>query len=147
MASNSRLYTFLNDKSVNPTKLEVELSNILNFWNNHEQGIQQHTVLWTGQFWPHVVLKTDTGSYTVTTTETVIVINKGTGASTTVTLPASPNTDRMLIIKDGKGDAGSNNITISGNGKNIDGSSTLVISTNYGKAGIVYNGTAWNQII
>jgi len=146
MASNSRIYTFTNDKAISPVKLEVELNNQLMFWNNHEQGLQQHSTVWTGMFWPHVAVKTDSGNYTVSTTETVIVINKGTGAATTVTLPSSPNTDRLLVIKDGKGDAAANNITISGNGKNIDGSASVTISTNYGVSRIVYNGTQWNVI-
>jgi len=146
MASNSRLYTFTNDKVVNPTKLEIELNNLLMFWNNHEQGLQEHSTVWTGMLWPHVAVKTDSGGYTVGTTETVVVINKGTGASTTVTLPSSPNTDRLLIIKDGKGDANTNNITVSGNGKNIDGSSSNTINTSYGVLRIVYNGTQWNVI-
>ncbi len=146
MASNSRLYTFLNDKVVSPSKLEIELNNQLMFWNNHEQGLQAHSTVWTGMFWLTPAIQTASGNYTVGTTETLIIINKGTGAATTVTLPASPNTGRVIIVKDGKGDAGANNISIAGNGKNIDGATPLVISTNYGTSRIVYNGTQWNVI-
>lgn len=146
MASNSRLYTFINDKVVNPTKLEVELNNSLTFWNNHEQGLQAHSTVWTGAFWLTPNIMTASGTYTVSTTECLIIINKTVGAATPVTLPASPNTGRVIIVKDGKGDAAANNISISGNGKNIDGATPLVISTNYGVARIVYNGTQWNVV-
>lgn len=146
MASNSRLYTFNNDKVVSPIKVEIELNNLLMFWNNHEQGLQAHSTLWTGALWLTPNIQTAAGAYTVGTTETLIIINKSVGASTTVTLPASPNTGRVLIIKDGKGDAAANNITVAGNGKNIDGSANLTISTNYGVSRIVFNGTIWNVI-
>lgn len=146
MASNSRLYTFYNDKVVSPVKLETELNNIMMFWNNHEQGLQAHTTVWTGAFWLTPTIKTTSGAYVVGTTETFIVINKGTGAATTVTLPTAPNTGRMLIVKDGKGDAAANNITVDGNGKTIDGAGTKVISTNYDLRRLVYNGSEWNLV-
>lgn len=146
MASNSRLYTFYNDKIVSPVKLETELNNMMMFWNNHEQGIQAHSTIWTGQLWLIPTIKTSAGAYVVSTTETFIVINKTVGAATTVTLPASPNTGRMLIVKDGKGDAGANNITVDGNGKTIDSAATKVISTNYDLRRLIYNGTEWNLI-
>jgi hypothetical protein len=45
-------------------------------------------------------------------------------------------------IKDEAGTAGSvNNITISGNGANIDGSATYLISNNYGCVDIYTDGT------
>lgn len=146
MSSLSRVYTFTQDKVVSPVKLEIELGQIVNTWNNHEQGIQQHTGIWTGwlRFTPTV--KTSSGGYTVLPSDTVIVINKSVAATTTVTLEASPATGRVIIVKDGKGDAASNNVTISGNGKNIDGSATLVISSNYGVSRLVYNGTQWSII-
>lgn len=131
---------------VSPIKLEVELSNILNFWNNHEQGLQQHTTIWTGSLVLGLSVKTSSGNYDVLSSDSVVIVNKGTGAATQVNFPASPKTGRYLIVKDGKGDAGANNITVSGNGKNIDGSSTNVISTNSQARHYVYNGTQWNVV-
>lgn len=144
MASNSRLYTFVNDKVVNPTKLEVELSNIINFWNNHEQGLQQHTITWTGAMVLGLSVKTTSGNYDVLSSDSIVVVNKGTGSATQVNFPATPSTGRYIIVKDGKGDAATNNITVSGNGKNIDGSSTNIISTNLQARHYAYNGTQWN---
>ena len=146
MASISRVYTFFHDKVVSPVKLEIELGQFLNTWNNHEQGIQQHTGTWTGWLRLGVSVKTSSGNYDVTSSDAVVVVNKTVGAATQVNLPASPATGRVLIVKDGKGDAGSNNITVSGNGKNIDGAASVTISSNYGVSRVVYNGTQYNVI-
>lgn len=73
-------------------------------------------------------------------------IGANTGSAHTITLLASPPTGQALVIKDVTGTASSFNVTIAGNGKNIDGSSSLVISSNYGAASLVYNGTQWNVI-
>jgi hypothetical protein len=51
-----------------------------------------------------------------------------------------------MIIKDGKGDAATNNITVTPAAGTIDGSSTAVINTNYGSMQLIYNGTQWNII-
>lgn len=90
---------------------------------------------------------TASGGVTALSTDEVIVINKTALESTTITLMATPETGKLLHFKDGKGNAVTYNITINGNGKNIDGSATLsAISTNYGFSTIVYNGTQWNRI-
>jgi len=81
---------------------------------------------------------------TVSATDDVVVVNKTVGAATTVNLPAGV-TGRRYTIKDGKGDAAANNITITPDAGNIDGAGTLVLATNYGRATVVYNGTEWNQ--
>lgn len=85
-----------------------------------------------------------TADYTVLTSDNLIVVNKSVGSATTITLPAAPTTGSMVVVKDGKGDAATNNITVDGNGKNIDGDATRVISVNYGAVSLVYNGTQWN---
>lgn len=146
MSSNSRLYTFLNDKVISPTKLEVELNNILMFWNNHEQGLQQHTTLWTQQFWIAPTVVTSASPYTALTTDCVIISNKTIAGSGTINLSATLQTGRVVIIKDGKGDANTNNITVQGNGKNIDGAASKVINTAYGVLRLIYNGTEWSTI-
>lgn len=146
MSSLSRIYVFTGDKVVSPVKLEIELANLVNTWNNHEQGIQEHTEIWTGRLRLFPQVFTSAGNYTATTTDTIVVVNKGTGAATQVNLPASPSTGRVIIVKDGKGDANANNITVSGNGKNIDGSATVTINTAYGVGRYAYNGTQWNVV-
>ena len=68
-------------------------------------------------------------------------INKGTGAATVVNLPIRTTIpdSYTIIIVDVKGDANSNNITLTPDGGNINGSGTLVISAAYGKAKVRYN--------
>lgn len=91
-------------------------------------------------------LITAAGAVTVTSADDIIILNKTVGAATTVNLNSSPTTSQTYTIKDGKGDAGANNITITPAAGTIDGAATLVISTNYGSATVVYNGTQWNRI-
>lgn len=92
-----------------------------------------------------VLVVTAAGGVTVTTDNHIVIINKTTGAATAVTLPASPATGKMIVVKDGKGDAATNNITISGS-HNIDGSSSVVIDQNYETVTVVFNGSQWNVI-
>jgi len=60
-----------------------------------------------------------------------------------ITLPIAPATGLTYKIKDSGLDALTNNITIAGNGKNIDGSAMAIINTDGGGFEIVYDGTAW----
>lgn len=86
-----------------------------------------------------------TGNYAPNGADNFIIVNRATGAATTITLPSSPVVGKTYIIKDGKGDAATNNITVNGNGKNIDGAASFVININYGSLSLVYNGTQWNN--
>lgn len=105
--------------------------------------------IWVTQAGRRRYVRNHAAPSTVTVAQTlddVIAINKSTAGATTVTLPASPTLGDEITICDDKGDAAANNITISGNGKNIIGSANLVLSTNYAWATLVYNGTQWNRI-
>jgi hypothetical protein len=82
-------------------------------------------------------------SYLVLATDDIIAVGT-TSAGITVTLPASPTAGDAFDVKDTVGLAATNNITISGNGNDIDGASTFVISTNYGSVTLVFNGSEWN---
>jgi hypothetical protein len=62
--------------------------------------------------------------------------------SYTLYLPSSPINGTEIIIKDA-GNAGTNNVTVNGNGVNIDGSSTYVISSNYGMITLMYSNSQW----
>ena len=68
----------------------------------------------------------------------------------TITLPGvgQYTTGDTYIIKDAKGSASAHNITISGGVNNIDGSATLVMSTNYQAVRLLYdaNAGAWMTI-
>jgi hypothetical protein len=83
-------------------------------------------------------------TYAASVNDYIIVIDKITGSATAVNLPATPNTGQVLIIKDGKGDAATNNITITPAAGTIDGATSVVLSTAYAVSRLVYNGTQWN---
>lgn len=82
----------------------------------------------------------------ISTTSTAAATNEVvsiTAGSITVSAPATPTTGDWMYFKDTTGVATASNITISGNGKNIDGSSTFILSVNYAALFMVYNGTSW----
>ena len=93
-----------------------------------------------------VRIVTAAGDVDITTADDVVLINKSSGAATVINLPASPVTGEQYTIKDKKGDAASNNITLTPASGNIDGSSTYVIGTNYDKVTVMYNGSEWSVI-
>jgi len=84
------------------------------------------------------------GAVTMATTDDVVVVNKTSGAATTVNFVSSPTTGTVQCVKDGKGDAATNNITLTPAAGNIDGASTFVMNQNYEAICFVYNATQWN---
>jgi len=89
---------------------------------------------------------TASGTVSVTSADQIVVVNKTVGAATTVNLPSAPTTGLSFVIKDGKGDASTNNITITPAAGTIDGLSTYVMTSNYQAIKLVYNGNEWNII-
>lgn len=81
-----------------------------------------------------------TGSTTLSTGSTYVILVNHTSSST-VTLPATPISGQAFKIKDVSGNALTNIITISGNGNNIDGSSTVNINTDYGALELMFDET------
>jgi hypothetical protein len=82
------------------------------------------------------------------TTDFCVVSNLGTPGAVAVTLPAGIN-GQLFVICDGKGDANTNNITITPNGSDtISGSSTLVLNQNRQVVVLQYSttNTVWNVI-
>lgn len=96
---------------------------------------------------PTVVrIVTAAGAVTITTADNVVILNKTSGAATVANLPAAPAAGSVYIIKDGKGDADTNPITLTPNAGTIDGQSTAVINVPYGALTVVYSGTEWSII-
>lgn len=82
------------------------------------------------------------GPYTVLTTDEIVSV--GTlSAVLTITLPSSPTTGDTYNIKDANGSAAAFNITVQGNGNNIDVGATFVLTANYSSITVVYNGSKW----
>lgn len=86
---------------------------------------------------------TQTGSYAAQSTDNVIYMNQS--GAVNVTLPASPIDGQFYYVKDISGNASTNNITIVGNGHNVDGAATHVINQNYAAVILHYSAanTAW----
>lgn len=61
-----------------------------------------------------------------------------------INLPATPTLGDTFTIKDTTGDAGTNNVTVSGNGNNVDGSTTFLLSQPYAAAIFTFTGSQWS---
>ena len=101
---------------------------------------------WVSNSLSAVRVVTASGAVTVAVTDYLIVVNKTVAAATTVNLYATPGVGSSLIIKDGKGDANVNNITITPAAGLIDGSASYVLVASYQAATLVYNGTSWSVV-
>ena len=76
-----------------------------------------------------------------------VVINKSVGSDTQVVLPSGTCLGHEILIKDGKGDANQNKITIiASGGLTIDGQNSIIIRQKYQSMHFMYNGTEWNII-
>lgn len=71
-----------------------------------------------------------------------------TAGSITITLPATPSDGDTYEVKDTTGVASGANITVAGNGHNIDGAATLVMSTAYQFTRVRYiaASTRWSKV-
>jgi hypothetical protein len=98
-----------------------------------------------GQKWNYRVITTS-DPVTVAASDYVLIIKKSVGSATAVALPAGVD-GTVYAIKDGKGDATSNNITITPDGsETIDGGATYVMSSNYQSITMIFAAGQWNLI-
>jgi len=110
---------------------------------------------WDGIKWVVADAGSDAGTMTMITVNTTTTLATGfsgfvraentTSASITITLPVTPSAGQTVTIKDMLGNAGIYPITVSGNGKTIEGTTTLTISFNYGWLDLIYTGVQWGQ--
>lgn len=85
---------------------------------------------------------TAAGAITGATTDHIIEVNKTVGAATTVNLPAcNANSGLSITVIDGKGDAATNNITLTPSAGNINGATTFVMNINRQSETIWYDGS------
>lgn len=80
--------------------------------------------------------------YQVLISDSIILVDTSSSANT-ITMLASPPTGSLVSIKDSSNNASNNNITVDGNGNNINGQATFLIDVNGGAAAFIYNGTQW----
>jgi len=85
-------------------------------------------------------------SYSIASSDNVILVDSSS-ATGDINLPAaSAAANRVVTIKD-KGNAGTNNITVTSDGSNdIEGSATYTISTNYGVESFLSDGSEWYRL-
>jgi len=89
---------------------------------------------------------TTPGSYPYQVLISDNIILASSSVPNTITMLASPQTGSVLTVKDSTGLASTNNITISGNGKLINGSPTFVMTSSGQTAIFLYNGSSWLTI-
>jgi hypothetical protein len=114
-----------------------------------KSGSENYQTEWTTLSWQDVKMDLSVIEEGTSATASVnqIVIGKSSNESPfSLNLPASPESGDQILVKDAKGDASNNNLTIFGNGKDIDGLDTIIINRNYGSIKLVYNGTEWNVL-
>lgn len=67
-------------------------------------------------------------------------------AAYTLLLPAAPAADAAVCVTDADGSAATNNITIDGNGNNIDDAATLLLKSNFDIAVLLFDRGQWRAI-
>lgn len=82
-----------------------------------------------------------TSAYTAVSGDQVIADTSG--GAFTVTLPATPATGAAVWFTDPGSNWSTNNLTVGGNGKNIDGSSSFTADVDQDGFALIYNGTQW----
>lgn len=90
-----------------------------------------------------VSITTKTANYTAVASDYIIEGN-ATSGNITISLPAAPATGQVYVVT--KTDSSANTVTVSGNGKNINGVATFVMSFQYDRRAFVYNGTEWRLL-
>ena len=88
----------------------------------------------------------DSNSFSASTPEggqeLLVLYDSTTLGAGTVTLPAAPNTDSRITVKD-TGNSSANNITVDGNGNDIDGSATTLINSDLAALTFHFDGADW----
>jgi hypothetical protein len=82
---------------------------------------------------------------TVLATDSIVSYQLTVPGAVTVALPAGI-TGTVYYIKDGTGDAATNNITITPAAGTIDGAATATINSNFGAVTLAYTGAKWEII-
>ena len=84
-------------------------------------------------------ISTQTTTYAFLPTDYAIVCDSTSGSFTS-SLEAAPITGQIHVLKK---KVAANNCVLSGNGKNIDGSSSITLTTQYTSYTVQYDGTQW----
>lgn len=82
-------------------------------------------------------------AYTASRGEKVNTDTSTSSGGFTLALPASPSSGDFVLVNDATGNWGTDNLTVSGNGNNIDGASTFTCDVSDYLVYFIYNGTQW----
>lgn len=144
-ATTRHTSTFLNCKGFHPTGGTVPIRNEIE-WPNGDTSLYPRTPMRLG-FYAKTETVVNTATYTALLTDQFLLIDRTTTSACAVTLPATPFDGQEITVKDSGGQASARNITIAG-AVDIDGSSGLIIATDWGRATVRYSATKtlWHRV-
>ena len=87
-----------------------------------------------------------TTPYNATDTDSALFINLTIPGPSLIILPSVPEIGRLIIVKDMRGDASINNITVSAGTNTIDNFNRVVLIHNRQSYTFLWNGTEWNIV-
>lgn len=112
----------------------------------HLSGTETITGAKTFNLPPNYATQTVSGTATLASASAPVVLTDTTSAGYTLNLPASPATGEWFYFIDNTSQWATHNLTISPNGKNIDGSSSnFVLATAGASIKFYYDGTQWHR--
>ena len=129
-----------NSSTINQTGTSRSYITLIGLFEHHETQQTGITVVNNIRHKAGVYSKNKkvSANYLATTDDYLITVDTSS-LSITINLPATTFDGHQLIIKDYQGSASTNNITVNRNGGYaIDGSSSHVISTNFGSVWLIY---------
>lgn len=108
-------------------------------------GTASNLIITNSTITPTRRVVTAAGAITVASTDDIIFVKKTVGEATTVNINVAL-TAKTFWIKDAKGDAAVNNITISPSSGTIDGETVFVMDRAYQSIGLVWNGSEFSKL-
>lgn len=149
-------FTFTPGTTISSSQVNTNFSDEAGVWQGLEAGTKSLSrlavdgttttgTLSTSGFISVLVTKTTT--YAITATDSNIMVNT-TGGAVTVTLPTAVGVSgQRYTIKDWKGTANSNKITIATtSSQTIDAQTSFIISSIYGEVTLVSDGANWSVV-
>ena len=108
-------------------------------------GIDSQFIQSYGAIYRHITT-VNTATYDLLASDDILNVTYTATGAVTITLPtAQCVAGRVIVIKDARGNAGTNNITVDST-DNIDGAGTYVINSDYGSITLYSTGTTWMVI-
>lgn len=139
MAQLQRDPIVINPEGIKPMYFGQFINNFTNWWNDHDAGRRAWTVMNFGGF--RMGTTTQSGDYTLTNTDTVVLVDS-TAATRTITLPtAVGQTGRQYVIKVS---AGNKIVTVNTtSSQTIDGALTVGLPGFPFSMTVISNGSNW----